>query len=225
MDKQELMLQIRRKKLGLLIADARLAARRPEEECAHVMGVGLEMYRSFENGENSPSLPQLESLAFFLNIAMPHFWGKTSLSEEGIWDEEKIKQRQETRNQLIGQRLRELREQEGILPGALAEQANIPEETLLDYEEGQQSIPMPLLESLCTTLQTDINVFFTKEGFIADWRLEKEALQVYKEMPQSLLEFVSKPVNYPYLELALRLSEMPAEKLRSIAESLLEITY
>ena len=37
-------------------------------------------------------------------------------------------------------------------------------------------------------------------------------------------QFVSKPVNQPYLELAQRLSEMSVERLRSVAEGLLEIT-
>jgi len=37
--------------------------------------------------------------------------------------------------------------------------------------------------------------------------------------------FISKPVNLPYLELAMRLSDLSAEKLRGVAEGLLEITY
>jgi len=38
------------------------------------------------------------------------------------------------------------------------------------------------------------------------------------------LDFISKPVNRPYLQLAQRLSEMSVEKLRMVAEGLLEIT-
>lgn len=41
---------------------------------------------------------------------------------------------------------------------------------------------------------------------------------------EELREFISKPVNTPYLELAMKLSRMDANKLRDIAESLLEIT-
>jgi len=39
-----------------------------------------------------------------------------------------------------------------------------------------------------------------------------------------LLAFVLKPINLPYLELAKRLSEMSVDKLRDVAEGLLEIT-
>ena len=41
---------------------------------------------------------------------------------------------------------------------------------------------------------------------------------------EELREFITKPVNVPYLELAMKLSQMDAKKLRDIAESLLEIT-
>jgi hypothetical protein len=37
-------------------------------------------------------------------------------------------------------------------------------------------------------------------------------------------EFACKPVNRPYLELAMKLSNMSTEKLRSVAEDLLDIT-
>jgi hypothetical protein len=43
-------------------------------------------------------------------------------------------------------------------------------------------------------------------------------------MPSELQSFVVKPINQPYLELAQRLSEMSVEKLRAVAEGLLEIT-
>ena len=47
---------------------------------------------------------------------------------------------------------------------------------------------------------------------------------VFPDMSDELREFIQKPVNLPYLELALKLSRMDAKKLRDIAESLLEIT-
>jgi hypothetical protein len=44
-------------------------------------------------------------------------------------------------------------------------------------------------------------------------------------MPMELREFVSLPVNRPYLELAMKLSGMSRDKLRSVAENLLDITF
>lgn len=45
------------------------------------------------------------------------------------------------------------------------------------------------------------------------------------ELPKELVDFISNPVNRQYLLLASNLSRMPADQLRRIAESLLDITY
>jgi len=52
----------------------------------------------------------------------------------------------------------------------------------------------------------------------------EEAIQNFLELPEELREFASKPVNRPYLELAMKLSSMSKDKLRSVAEDLLDIT-
>lgn len=225
MDKQELKLQIRRKKLALLITDARIASERTQEDCAKVMGVSVHVYQEFEKGNAAPSLPQIESLAVFLNVPMQHFWGTSSLSEEGFWEEEKIKQRQESRDQLIGARLKQILEDGEYQDQSLAEQTGIPDETIQEYESGEKPIPLPVLELFSTILHFDIQDFYEDQGLIGDWHLEKEAAQVLRELPDTVLDFIRKPVNQPYLELAIRLSEMQTEKLRAIAESLLEITF
>jgi hypothetical protein len=40
-----------------------------------------------------------------------------------------------------------------------------------------------------------------------------------------LQAFIAKPINRPYLELAVKLSQLDADRLRSVAEALLAITY
>ena len=54
--------------------------------------------------------------------------------------------------------------------------------------------------------------------------ISEEAVQQFLEMPTELREFVAMPVNRPYLELAMKLSNMSRDKLRSVAEDLLDIT-
>ena len=43
-------------------------------------------------------------------------------------------------------------------------------------------------------------------------------------LPEELRQFVSMPVNRPYIELAMKLSNMSRDKLRSVAEDILDIT-
>jgi hypothetical protein len=49
-------------------------------------------------------------------------------------------------------------------------------------------------------------------------------VEKFLELPDDLQAFLTQPVNRPYLELAVRLSEMSRDKLRSVAEGLLDIT-
>jgi hypothetical protein len=67
--------------------------------------------------------------------------------------------------------------------------------------------------------------FFDKSGPVGQWRKEQDAVGKFKDLPANLQDFVCKPVNRPYVELALKLSELSVERLRAIAEGLLEITY
>jgi hypothetical protein len=53
---------------------------------------------------------------------------------------------------------------------------------------------------------------------------QQKAVQQFLDMPVELQNFVCQPVNRPYLDLARKLSEMSTDKLRSVAEDLLDIT-
>jgi hypothetical protein len=44
-------------------------------------------------------------------------------------------------------------------------------------------------------------------------------------LPVEIQEFVAKPINAPYLQMAMSLSQIPAEILRQFASGLFEITY
>jgi hypothetical protein len=54
--------------------------------------------------------------------------------------------------------------------------------------------------------------------------MNEEAIQNFLDLPMEMRQFVALPVNRPYLELAMKLSSMSKDKLRSVAEDLLDIT-
>jgi len=226
MDKKEQLVRLRTRKLGILIYDARMAARQTQEECARAIGIPVADYIAFEQGQKAPPLPILEGLAYFLNIPLDHFWGGESLlqrdSEKQVKKSERLRQ---LRDRLIGTRLHQERGRKNISLEELAAKTTIPENQLQQYELGQKSIPLPELELITGELGIELKELFDQHGPIGSWRLEKETVQKFEEMPPVLKEFVCKPVNRPYLELAMRLSELSVEKLRAVAEGLLEITY
>jgi len=220
------LVQIRTKKLGLLILDARSAQRRSIEECAEAVGVTPAQFQEFERGITAPSLPQLEMLALYFDVPIEHFWGKKSLSENPAASTLQEKERLiALRNRMIGTQLRLLRNAVNFSYAEMFERTGITEEALRQYEFGERPVPIPELEVLSSALDVPIERFYDQHGPIGKWRTQQDAMQKFLELPPEVQDFVCKPVNRPYLELAMRLSELNAERLRAVAEVLLEITY
>ena len=107
---------------------------------------------------------------------------------------------------------------------SLATATGMPGPRIKAYELGERPIPLPELELLVKTLGGRIESFFDRNGPIGQWLMSEEAVQHFLELPMELRQFVALAVNRPYLELARKLSSMSKDKLRSVAEDLLEIT-
>ena len=77
---------------------------------------------------------------------------------------------------------------------------------------------------ILSALGAHIEDFFDQSGPVGKWMNEQLAIQKFLELPEDMQNFACRPVNRPYLELAMKLSEMPTDRLRSVAEGLLDIT-
>jgi transcriptional regulator with XRE-family HTH domain len=217
---------LRSRKLGVLIRDARVAARKTIPECAHILGVTPGIFRAWEEGRRSPSLPELEVLSYALNLPLSRFWSKEATSDDLPPTESlNLPAFVGIRQRLIGALLRQLRENASISPRALSELSGIPTGRLKAYELGEHPISLPELEGLTGLLGGQIEMMFDQSGPIGLWMVQQKAIQEFLQLPPELQNFTCKPVNRPYLELALKLSGMSTEKLRSVAEDLLEITF
>jgi transcriptional regulator with XRE-family HTH domain len=216
---------LRTKKLGVLIRDARQAARRTPEECARAMGVSKGIFRSYEEGRRAPSLPELELLAHYLKLPIDHFWGSASLSGQvASTDSVDLPQLLELRQRMIGALLRQERTNADLSLKALADETGIPSGRLKAYELGERPIPLPELEALISSLASRIENFFDQNGPVGHWISDEKSMRQFLQLPKDLQAFVCQPVNRPYLDLARKLSAMSNEELRSVAEGLLDIT-
>jgi transcriptional regulator with XRE-family HTH domain len=221
-----LALTIRAKKLGVLMRDARLAAGKTIEECARAVGVDAEAYEEYEMGEKSPSLPELEVLAYTLRVPLGQFWSdKTFSTGSGEPAKANMEQLVALRQRIVGAVLRQARLDAGLSLQTLAERAWVSPEALEAYELGEQPVPLPDLEVLSSVLDRPLSDFQDRHGPVGAWASQQKAIEGFMALPPELQAFVSRPVNQPYLLVAKRLSEMSAERLRGIAEGLLEITY
>jgi transcriptional regulator with XRE-family HTH domain len=217
---------IRTKKLGVLIRDARLSARRSVQECAEAIRVRTSQFKAYEEGIRSPSLPELEALVFYLDLPLEHFWSKEIKSAAGSRIQNiDLSRLLAIRQRKIGALLRQERMNASISIRNLAGKTAITSSRIKAYELGESPIPLPELEVLVTTLGGRIESFFDRSGPIGRWMESEETVQEFIELPLELRQFVSAPVNRPYLELAMKLSSMSRDKLRSVAEDLLDITY
>ena len=225
MDNRPIAAAIRSKKLGILIRGARTASDKSIEECAEAINISNERMQSFERGEDSPSLPELEALAFYLKVPLDYFWGRDvvdSLQKElQVFEKDRLMR---LRNRVIGANLRKARLEAGMTSLELADSVSITEQQLDKYELGTESIPLPELELLANTVNKTIKDFQDNRGPIGTWIKQQRAMQHFGDLSPELQDFISKPINRPYLEISQRLSEMSVERLRAVAEGLLEIT-
>ena len=216
---------IRAKKLGILIRDARLASRRSTKECAVAINVTNGVFKAYEEGRKAPSLPELETLVYYLELPINHFWSNESLSDAPARiDELDLPRLTELRHRMIGAFLRQERMDASLSMKSVAEQTGISTSRLKRYELGERPIPLPELEVILKVLGGRVETFFDQGGPIGQWMTQQKAIRQFLDMPVELQNFVCQPINRPYLDLARKLSEMSTDKLRSVAEDLLDIT-
>lgn len=219
-------LDVRAKMLGVLLRDARLHAGRPARECAEALGLTPAAYAAYEAGDKSPSLPELELLAYLCDVPLAHFWGQTTLAaapdrRPAPPDPTVL----ELRDRMIGARLRQARLANQTKIKDFAQALGVSAGLLADYEYGRKAVPFPELEVLAGRLGLNLEDLLEPQGVIGEWESTQRLFERFKQLPPDLRAFIVNPVNDSYLRLAQRLSQMPADQLRAIATGLLDITY
>lgn len=221
---QDQAIQLRSKIIGVLLRDARLSAGKSMKELGEIIGLSGSTISAIERGGNSPSLPELELLAFYLGIPIAHFW-----SEEIVSQEPHPTQNLETesllalRHRTIAAMLRQARNEKNLSQKELAQRTGISASRIRRYESGETPVPMPELESLAGTLGYRVEDFADSSGPVGEWITKQQAEEQLDQLPKNLKEFISNPENRAYLELAQHLSSIPIEKLRALADGLTDL--
>lgn len=217
------IMNIRAKKLGVYLREARTAKTLSIEELSEATGISSDTIEEYESGNQSPSLPELELFAYTLQKPLEHFIeGEVHVTEKrrAIVLDRFLSIRQ----RIIGTQLRKTRVEAELTLDEISQKTGIDEDKLHTYEIGEEPIPLPQLEALASVLNVSMRDFQVMHGPVGEWLIEQQQVNGFLELSDDIKAFISKPVNVPYLELAMRLSEMSVEKLRAVAEGLLEIT-
>ncbi len=216
--------KIRAKMVGVLLRDARMNAGRSLEDCGRLLRVTGDQVEHWEFGDEVPSLPQLELLAFYLDVPISHFWGVDTLEQTG---EDYVSAQEEyltLRNRMIGALLRIAREDAGLTLEAISEEAALPVEQLERYELGAEPVPMHELTVISNALKKNISYFMEGGSHLGDWLAQREEWKHFTNLPPDVRKFAANPLNVGFLEIAIMFSQMPADKLRKVGESVLNIS-
>ncbi|MBN1250169.1 MAG: helix-turn-helix transcriptional regulator [Anaerolineae bacterium] len=218
--------ELRNRILGILIRSVRDQVRASRRDCAAVLGVSVTRFASYEDGTRAISLPELELLARYLEVPLSTFQATASLNEETR--EARLPNPElflPLRHRIVGARLRQLRLEKDYTQSDVADLLGCSSSSISDYEYGRRPIPVADLEVLCRGMGVTLETFMDHDSEVGLWHQFHAEFEQFKALPGDLRAFVLKPINRSYLELAMKLSEMPAGQLRTIAEGILEITY
>ncbi len=224
---KDTQLNLQAKVVGALLKKARIKRQLAPEVLAKALQISEERYLAFETATSPPSLPELEMLAYAMNIDplalwnedMPDFCANEAMLPGDIQAFIGLRQR------MIAAKLRKHRLERHIELSTLAEMVAMDTEDLEKIELGQRPLSFPELLYLCHHLGIEASDLLDQHSAIGRKLRTLRSLPGFLDLPPELQAFVSKPVNRPFLELAMKLSELPVDKLRTLAETLLEITY
>ncbi len=216
--------RIRGKMIGVLLRDARLKAGRGLEDCARLLRTTPQVVEGWELGDDIPSLPQLELLAYYLDVPVSHFWGMDTLQAA---TDEKVSAQEEymaLRNRMIGALLRLAREDMGMTLEQIADESGLPADLINAYELGEYPLPMHELTVLSNAVKKNIPYFLESRSHLGEWLALREEWQHFTKLPDDIRKFAANPTNVGFIEIAIMFSTMPADKLRKVGESVLNIS-
>jgi transcriptional regulator with XRE-family HTH domain len=220
-------LDVRSKQIGVLIRAARLRARRSVKECAEWLGCSPHMMAQYEYGRRAISLPEIELLASFFDSPVNQLWDDDPAVLEQTREKPPLKQLMPLRQKEIGVLLRQARTKSGKTQKQCADLLGVSTDTISKYEYGTKAVPFAQLELLASFLGVSLVDFLDRELLTSCIAISRNGTHVLPAsdtaagLPPEIEEFVRSPESLPYLEMALRLYELPQDSFRRLAEAML----
>jgi transcriptional regulator with XRE-family HTH domain len=203
------------------------------KEVGQALGLPAETVGEIEFGRLPVSLPQLEVMSLIFDVPVTYFWSEEPIKEANL--EYPTREAIALRQRIIGGLLRKARIEAGRSQEELAHILGVSTGRIADYEFGRAAIPLQELEVLAEQLKRSLTYFIDKgipvsrrsepNGHAAPPPAVLDESGEIQQLPEEVREFLSNPANLLYVNIAMKLSELSADTLRSLAEGLLEVTY
>ena len=236
--------RIKRKILGVRMQSARTMMGLNPKELAEQLGIPVNTLTGYEFGQQEASLPELEALAQVCNLPISFFLSNGSSQQP----EQKIDLM--ARRKRVGAALRALREEAGHTQDVVGKVLGYAAKKISNYELAKQAIPFGELEKLADFYQVPVSHFFDPAFNVTPPSAEPPPAQSKPEpappaaapapaaaahlptdmawladAPDDIKKFLSDPASMLYLRLSMRLHNLSADTLRTLAEGILDITY
>jgi transcriptional regulator with XRE-family HTH domain len=195
-------------------------------EIAAILGITPNRYKTYESGNQLSSLPEMEVLANLFNVPISILVSNDE-DMEGTTAMNAVQASRfmQLRQRIIATQLRKAIDDADIPRKDIATALGISTKELANYLAGKKPIPLAMLEILCRIATIAIQSLFGTQGLVGEQLSQAERIAGFRKLPAELQNFIAQPINRPYVDLADRLSSLPVDKLRSIAEGLLDITF
>jgi transcriptional regulator with XRE-family HTH domain len=215
---------LRNKMLGVVLKDAREAAHLTAREAAESIGMTTSALSAFESGRRAITLPELEALAYTYDVPIRHFLYNAQFLTENKREKIDLARLVGLRQKMIATKLRQLRAEKNLRLGELGKRTGIPGRRIKTYENGLRPITLTDLETLASALGIEVGSFLEPFGPVGEWEVNRESDDLFQKLPSDIRHFAAQPINEPFLRLAMKMSDIPAGRLREIAGSILDIT-
>ena len=220
-------MSIRNRIVGILVKRTRVQAGKSQRECAGFLGCSPSLFRQHEQGKRGFSLPQLEALAYYLDVPLTSLWDDGYAPPEEVEEEAlPLALMMQLRRKMLAVRFRQCRQTAGLTQQETGRLLGCSAYIVSQYERGARDIPLAELEVVAERCGWPVADFMDDEPpLLGQAERQRQMLAKLGELTPELQGFVLEPRNALYLRIAMLVSTMKADDLRKIAETLLDITY
>ncbi len=207
-------LELRNRILGAMIMQARSRRNLSRDDLSMVTNLSIEQITQYELGQVPLPVTDLEDIMKILQINILDWIDSYAIpTRDMVFRPLKVAELQ-PQQQIKEPESRQELPHQSIQPE--------PPATTLTQEDVELE---PIQDQIQQTQVPEPSLVEQEPRQYSPRQVEEIDLDAEKHLSNDLIEFISNPVNKQYLILASNLSHMPADQLRRIAESLLEITF
>lgn len=212
--------------VGGQVRQARIYAQKSVQQCAQAIDRNPEFIVRVEDGQEGLTLPQVEVLAHFLQVPLAYLLGEGELPEDKAQEPPSYVAIMTVRRKIIGLILRKARQESGRALEEIAEIVGYAPEHMAQVELGERELTLAELMTVIEALGVSFERLIIRESMpVAYTEGDTRDSEQLAHLSPGIQDFVLRPINMPYLQIAMNLSQMPSETLHQIASGLLEITY